>query len=147
MSTPFEIRETLEDSWHGHRLVVEPLTGRNALTAAYRFSKYLGSAIGKLTSVAETQGISKKPQSLLDSDIDLEAVIRAFFDNCTEREFVEFSEMLLKSAKINNVQMALESNHFLGFPERIFELLFIIIRYQFSGFFSALKTKMPNVKI
>jgi cardiolipin synthase len=59
----------------------------------------------------------------------------------------QFAELLLSRVKINNVPTKLESNHFLGYPERIMELLIKSIKYQFSGFFSGLQSKIPNLKI
>jgi hypothetical protein len=144
----FQIRESLEETWHGHHLVIEPFTGREALSAAYKFGKYTSGAIGKLTSSAQEKPKKGKAQtSLFDANIDLEGVFESFFAQCTEQEFMQFAELLLSRVKINNVPTKLESNHFLGYPERIMELLIKSIKYQFSGFFSGLQSKIPNLKI
>lgn len=142
---PFEIRETIEESWHGHRLVIEPLMGRKALSASYRLGKYIGPALGKLTSQAQKAAPKKKGSSVLDIDVDFESVLTQFFDNCTEDEFTSFAELMLERCLVDNVRLELNSNHFIGYPERIMEILVKSVMYQFQGFFSAFKNKMPNL--
>lgn len=142
---PFEIRETLEESWHGHRLVMEPMTGRKALSASYRLGKYIGPALGKLTTQAQKAPAKKKGASVLDIDVDFESVLSQFFDNCTEDEFTSFADLMLHTCRVNNVELDMNSNHFLGYPERIMEILIKAVMYQFQGFFSAFKNKMPNL--
>ena len=130
MTNPFDIREALEENWNGKHLLIAPLTGRKALTGAYRFSKYIGPSLGKLAKDAKTG------KSLKDIELDFDAIIEAFFDNCSEKEFESFASMMLDTAKIDGQTLSLESNHFLGHPERILELLFKIVKYQYAGFFS-----------
>jgi len=146
MGAPFEIRQPIEEKWYGHHMVIQPLMGRAALSASYRLSKYLAPALGKLAGAKDAKSTKKKIASILDADVDLEKVAQLFFDNCTEDEFVAFSDLLLERILINNVRLDANSNHFIGYPERIFELLIKSVKYQFVGFFSAFKGKIPNLQ-
>jgi hypothetical protein len=146
MTTPFEIRQPIEEKWHGHHLTIQPLMGRAALSASYRLSKYLAPALGKLAGASDAKTTKKKVASLLDANVDLEKVAQLFFDNCTEDEFIAFADLLLDKVFINNVRTDVNSNHFIGYPERIFELLIKSVKYQFTGFFSAFKGKLNGLQ-
>lgn len=149
MANPFDIREPLEKDFHGKTLVINPLHGRDALTASYRFSKYLSPSIGAvMKGMDEGDRKRSKKASLLDIDlskVDFAGAVNAFFINCSEKDFESFCSMMFKKCKIEGIEIDINSNFFIGRPELQFALLTECVRYQFGGFFSAFKGKIPGL--
>lgn len=146
-----DVREVYENTdWNGYYLKIKPFKGGMGLSAAYKFSKYISPSITAMTKNIKTDKLKNKDdkKSMLDmdlSELNLDNAVREFFSNCKEKEFIEFADTLLKRCEIGNQPVKMDDLMFNGRPELLLELLVVSVKYQFGGFFSALKRKLPSL--
>jgi len=108
--------------------------GRQALTMAYRVSKYFSSALAEIGEImlAGAQGGEKK-------DIDLRRCFTAFYESCSEDEFLEYADAIFEKIEINGKPGKHNwQAHFQGKPKAMLEAIYQATRIQFSDFFSDL---------
>lgn len=140
MKTMFgEARQPLQKHIAGVQFTINPMKGRDANRAAFRFARAFGPVMAVLAggALAEAKsgrvGSSKGP---LDIDIDLERGVAQLFGTLTEQQYEEICDELLASASIMGTQGSVDHPAFIGKPELILLFCKEIALYQFAGFFS-----------
>ena len=112
----------------GESYEIFQLTGRQGLTWPYKLAKYMRGFV---------------PQD--GANVDLDKAFMAFFQECSESDFVSFAEGMLDTVHFQGKSMkGLYTVKFAGNIAGLFKLLVEICKFHFSGFFSALQGYVPS---